>query len=87
MIKCSKESSKNSGMDISKQVNFIPETEIPGIKVSWDQLQIICHRYYFASKFVLGKRVLEVGCGPGLGLGYLSRNTKQVVGGDRHYAR
>jgi len=62
--------------------NFISETEMPGTKVTKDQLQIICHRYYFTSKFVSGKRVLEVGCGPGLGLGYLSRSAKQVVGGD-----
>lgn len=62
--------------------NFISETEMPGTKASRDQLQIICHRYYFASKFVSEKEVLEVGCGPGLGLGYLSRNAKRVVGGD-----
>lgn len=62
--------------------NFISETEMPGTIVTQDQLQIISHRYYFTSKFVSGKRVLEVGCGPGLGLGYLSRNANQVVGGD-----
>lgn len=64
------------------QVNFSSETEFPGTEVSRDQKQIICHRYYFASKFVSEKEVLEVGCGPGIGLGYLSRNAKQVVGGD-----
>ena len=64
------------------QTNFISETEMPGIEVNRDQLQIICHRYYFASKFVSEKKVLEVGCGPGLGLGYLSRNAKCTIGGD-----
>ena len=64
------------------RVNFSAETEMPGTKVSRDQLQIICHRYYFASKFVSEKEVLEVGCGPSLGLGYLSKNAKRVVGGD-----
>lgn len=55
---------------------------MPGIRVSKDQLQIILHRYYFASKFVSAKEVLEIGVGPGIGLGYLSRNAKMVVGGD-----
>ena len=64
------------------RTNFSSETEFPGTKVSRDQLQIICHRYYFASKFVSEKEILEVGCGPGIGLGYLSRNAKLVVGGD-----
>ena len=70
------------GTDASMQTNFLSETEMPGIKANMDQMQIICHRYYFASQFVSGKRVLEVGCGPGLGLGYLSRNAKCVIGGD-----
>jgi SAM-dependent methyltransferase len=64
------------------RVNFSSETEFPGTKANRDQLQIICHRYYFASKFVSEKEVLEVGCGPGLGLGYLSKTAKLVVGGD-----
>ena len=58
------------------------EAEMPGIKVTKEQLQIICSRYYFASQFVSGKQVLEVGCGPGLGLGYLSRKAVKVIGGD-----
>ena len=58
------------------------EAEMPGMKVTREQLQIICSRYYFASQFVSGKQVLEVGCGPGLGLGYLSRRAVKVIGGD-----
>ena len=58
------------------------EAEIPGTKVTKEQLQIICSRYYFTSQFVAGKQVLEVGCGPGLGLGYLSRGAERVIGGD-----
>ncbi len=61
---------------------YIAETEIPGTLVSQWQLQVISHRYYFAAQFISGKEVLEVGCGPGLGLGYLSRSAKRVVGGD-----
>jgi len=58
------------------------EAEMPGMKVTKEQLQIICCRYYFASQFVLGKQALEIGCGPGLGLGYLSRKAERVIGGD-----
>jgi ubiquinone/menaquinone biosynthesis C-methylase UbiE len=64
------------------QTSFIPETELPGRKISTDTLQIISHRYYWVSQFVSGKEVLEVGCGPGLGLGWLSSQAKRVVGGD-----
>lgn len=64
------------------QTNLISEIEMPGQKVSTEQLRIICSRYYFASQFVQGKRVLEVGCGPGLGLGYLAGRAERVIGGD-----
>jgi len=62
--------------------SFVSETELPGRKINLDTLQIIAHRYYWASELVHGKDVLEVGCGPGLGLGWLSRNAKRTIGGD-----
>jgi len=62
--------------------SFLSETEVPGRMINADTLRVIAHRYYWASKFVSGKEVLEVGCGPGLGLGYLSRHAKCVVGAD-----
>lgn len=62
--------------------SFISETELPGRKINKDTLQIIAHRYYWTSKLVSGKGVLEVGCGPSLGMGWLSRHGKHVVGGD-----
>jgi len=58
------------------------EREIPGIRLSSEHLQTICCRYYTAAQFVQGKQVLEVGCGAGLGLGYLSKRAKGVIGGD-----
>lgn len=64
------------------QTSFIPETELPGRRVSSDTLQIIAHRYYWVSQFISGKEVLEVGCGPGLGLGWLASQAKRVIGGD-----
>ena len=64
------------------QTSFTPETELPGRNISLDTLQIIAHRYYWVSQLVSEKEVLEVGCGPGLGLGCLSRQAKRVIGGD-----
>jgi len=58
------------------------EAAIPGAKVSGEQWQTICCRYYTASQYVDRKQVLEVGCGAGLGLGYLGRTAKNVIGGD-----
>lgn len=53
-----------------------------GDKRTREQLQMICCRYCTASQYVQGKQMLEVGCGTGLGLGYLARKAKSVVGGD-----
>lgn len=39
-------------------------------------------RYAFAVGFCHGKEVLEVGCGCGMGLGYLGQNARRLVGGD-----
>ncbi len=58
------------------------EAEMPGKKVSKERLKVICARYYFASPFISGKEVLEVGCGPGLGLGYLAKKAQRIVGMD-----
>jgi SAM-dependent methyltransferase len=62
--------------------SLVIETELPGRKTNLDTLQIIAHRYFWASGFVTGKDVLEVGCGPGFGLGWLSHCAKRVIGGD-----
>lgn len=61
---------------------FLDETELPGKLVSLETWQIISHRYYWASRFVSGRAVLDIGCGPGLGLGYLRSRARWVVGGD-----
>ncbi|MFQ6115570.1 MAG: class I SAM-dependent methyltransferase, partial [bacterium] len=58
------------------------EAEMPGRLISMEQWQMICLRYYTVGKFIQEKEVLEVGCGSGLGLRYLSKRAKKVVGGD-----
>jgi SAM-dependent methyltransferase len=57
-------------------------TEIPGSQVTSEQLARVHHRYRFAEDFCRGRDVLEVACGAGLGLGYLARTARRVVGGD-----
>lgn len=58
-------------------------TELPGNKLTKEQIEMICLRYYTAGKYVEEKDVLEIGCGPGLGLNYLlKKGAKKVTAGD-----
>src|SRR4030042_1188678 len=63
-------------------VDYTTVTEIPGNRVTQEQLERMFHRYQFAASFSEGKDVLEVGCGAGMGLGYLGKRARKVVGGD-----
>jgi SAM-dependent methyltransferase len=64
------------------QIDYSLVTEVPGSRVSREQLARMFHRYCFARQFCERKEVLEVACGAGQGLGYLARRAKRVVGGD-----
>jgi len=54
------------------------DTKILGAEIHYEHL----HRYYFASKFVEGKRVLDLACGEGYGSYILSKSAEHVVGVD-----
>jgi SAM-dependent methyltransferase len=62
--------------------DFSSVTELPGRKVGRETLEVVSLRYSFASQFADGRRLLEVGCGPGFGLSYLAKAATQVVAGD-----
>jgi ubiquinone/menaquinone biosynthesis C-methylase UbiE len=62
--------------------DFSTVTELPDSSATREQLMRLYHRYETAARYAQGKRVLEVACGPGLGLGYLARIAHSVVGGD-----
>ena len=57
-------------------------TEQPGDLISEEALAMLYTRYRFAADYCAGKRVLEVACGPGLGLRYLAKHARFIAGGD-----
>lgn len=67
---------------VSATAHFVDVTEMAGQKVSSEQLQRTCHRYYWARPFVEGGDIVEVACGAGPGLGYLTSHARSVRGGD-----
>lgn len=71
--------SQNKGSDDNN--HFVSVTEIDG-KISEEQLERMCNRYYWARQYIQNKDVLEAACGAGQGLGYLARHARSVMGGD-----
>jgi len=61
---------------------YLTVTETPGNKASEEQIARLRYRYHFASLLCREKDVLEAACGADMGLGYLGRIAKKVVGGD-----
>jgi SAM-dependent methyltransferase len=62
--------------------HFAEVTELAGQKISPEQLERTCNRYYWAKVFVENGDVLEAGCGAGQGLGYLAKHARSIVAGD-----
>ena len=62
--------------------NYLDVTELAGDNVTLEQVERICHRYYWASWHCKDRDVLEAACGTGQGLGYLAACSRSLVGGD-----
>jgi ubiquinone/menaquinone biosynthesis C-methylase UbiE len=62
--------------------DFTIVTETPGIGAPEEQLARLYTRYRFASEYCKDKDVLEAACGAGIGLGYIARRARTVIGGD-----
>lgn len=62
--------------------SYVPVTELPGSGATEEQLLMLAARYRLAAELTTGGDVLEVACGPGIGLGYVARKARSVVGGD-----
>jgi SAM-dependent methyltransferase len=57
-------------------------TERPGQGATADQNSMRRTRYELAAKYAGQREVLEIACGSGMGLGFLARTARRVVGGD-----
>jgi ubiquinone/menaquinone biosynthesis C-methylase UbiE len=62
---------RGKGVPIKKDYSII--TELPQSRVPREQIERYFQRYKFASSYVRGKRVLEIGCGGGQGLSLLKQ--------------
>ena len=63
-------------------IDYSTVTEMAGDEITQEQLERLCHRYYWAGTYCAGKDVIEAACGTGPGIGYLSRLTKNMRAGD-----
>ncbi|MCC7418402.1 MAG: class I SAM-dependent methyltransferase [Acidobacteria bacterium] len=63
-------------------IDFSPVTEVAGSRATREQLAMIQTRYAEGARRARDRRVLEVGCGAGRGLGLIERAARQAVGGD-----
>lgn len=61
---------------------FSKIAENPGEGVTKEQISMFVTRYNFAAKYSLNKKIIEIACGPGIGLEYLSTVAKEVYAGD-----
>jgi len=65
-----------------KEPYHLSVTEVTGAVVAEEQIQRLCNRYYWAGTHCLDRDVLEISCGTGPGLGYLSKLARNLVAGD-----
>lgn len=58
------------------------QTELPGNEYTIETHKIIKFRYQLARSLVKNRKVLEVGCGYGIGVDYLSREAEDIIAGE-----
>ena len=61
---------------------FAELTERPNMMATRQQLSMLSTRYNLAASLSSKKDILEVACGPAIGLGMLQANDARVIGGD-----
>ena len=62
--------------------DYTTVTELPGHGATREQISMLHTRYRMAAELGRGRDVLELACGPGVGLGTLAGSANRVVGGD-----
>ena len=72
----------STDQDHRRSPSFAALTEGPGGEASREGAEMLHARYGYAAQLAAGRRVLEVGCGPGMGLGLIGEEAVRVVGGD-----
>src|SRR5215813_4129541 len=63
-------------------VDYSTVTELPGDQITSEAMRMLHTRYALARRLCEGKDVLELACGPALGLEYLAGFARLAVGGD-----
>ena len=63
-------------------VDYSVITELADDEITYEQLDRLCNRYYWAAEYCAGKDVIEAACGSGPGLGYLLQRSRSVRAGD-----
>lgn len=61
---------------------FTSVTEMPGHGSTAESLSMLVTRYTLAAELAAGRDVLDIACGPGMGLGMVAATAKSVVAGD-----
>lgn len=64
------------------EIDYSTVTELAGDEISQEQLERLCHRYYWAAAYSTGRDVIEAACGTGPGLGYLAARARSLRAGD-----
>ena len=72
---------RDCDMVSSAPVDYASVTEVPR-EIGRDQFEVITRRYALVGSLAGGRRVLEVGCGSGFGLGHLAARSRMLAAGD-----
>ena len=70
------------GQNSNRHESYDSVTELPGAGATREQLAMLEMRYKLAGELAENKEVLEVACGPGIGLKHLAARAKRVAAGD-----
>src|SRR5271156_5958760 len=71
-----------SGTAVSREADFSKVTELPGQRATRIQMAMLRARYGWAASRAKDADVLEVACGAGLGLAWLTGVARSVEAGD-----
>jgi SAM-dependent methyltransferase len=62
--------------------DYIDVSELAGDQVSEEQVERLCHRYYWAGSYCAGKDVVEAACGSGAGISFIAGIARTLCAGD-----